>query len=66
MYANYHTHTPRCMHAVGEEREYIEAAIKHKFSVLGFSDHVPQPYREGVVSGFRLRLVLVDYFFSTL
>jgi histidinol-phosphatase (PHP family) len=66
MYANYHTHTPRCMHAVGEEREYIEAAIKHKFSVLGFSDHVPQPYPDGVVSGIRMRMDQVEDYVSTL
>ncbi len=66
MYANYHTHTPRCMHAVGEEREYIETAIKRHFSVLGFSDHVPQPYPEGVVSGIRMRMDQVDDYVSTL
>ena len=26
--ANYHAHTFRCQHAVGNERDYIEAAIK--------------------------------------
>ena len=26
--ANYHTHTYRCQHAYGSEREYIEAAIR--------------------------------------
>ena len=39
MYANYHTHTSRCNHAEGTEREYIEAAIKAGFRVLGFADH---------------------------
>ena len=28
MLANYHTHTIRCKHAVGSEREYIESAIE--------------------------------------
>ena len=28
MLANYHTHTYRCRHAVGEDREYVEAAIR--------------------------------------
>jgi histidinol-phosphatase (PHP family) len=37
--ANYHTHTVRCHHAAGTEREYIEAAIKAGFRVLGFADH---------------------------
>lgn len=44
MKANYHTHTVRCNHAVGEEREYIEAAVQSGLNVLGFSDHTPQPY----------------------
>lgn len=43
MKTNYHTHTPRCGHAWGDEREYIEAAIGQKYSVLGFSDHCPWP-----------------------
>ena len=51
MLANYHTHTVRCKHAVGSEREYIEAAIANGFKILGFSDHTPWPYPEGVTSG---------------
>ncbi len=35
MIANYHTHTPRCHHAGGSEREYIENAIKAGFCELG-------------------------------
>ena len=41
--ANYHTHTYRCRHAYGSEREYIEAAIRMGIAELGFSDHVPCP-----------------------
>ena len=26
---NYHTHTPRCNHAVGSEEEYVEKAIEY-------------------------------------
>ncbi len=39
---NLHTHTTRCRHAVGEDREYVEAAIKAGFKTLGFADHCPQ------------------------
>ena len=46
MIANYHTHTWRCMHASGTEREYVEAAIKGGLSILGFSDHAPTPYED--------------------
>ncbi|MFV0381812.1 MAG: PHP domain-containing protein [Breznakia sp.] len=38
---NYHTHTKRCGHAIGEDEEYIEAAIAAGFKTLGISDHIP-------------------------
>lgn len=37
---NYHTHTKRCGHAVGEDVEYVLGAIANGYKVLGFSDHV--------------------------
>ena len=42
MIANYHTHTPRCRHAEGSEREYVENALKRGLKIFGFSDHTPQ------------------------
>ena len=47
MKANYHTHTARCGHAEGTDEAYLTAAIKAGYDVLGFSDHVPYPYRSG-------------------
>ena len=44
--ANYHTHTYRCQHAGGTEREYIEKAIEVGIKKLGFSDHVPCPFKD--------------------
>ena len=41
MYFNYHTHTKRCNHAVGSEREYVESAIQNGLKILGISDHAP-------------------------
>ena len=41
MLVNLHTHTPRCRHARGSERDYIEAALRGGMEVLGFSDHAP-------------------------
>lgn len=38
---NYHTHTYRCKHASGSDEEYVLAAIKAGYKVLGFSDHAP-------------------------
>ncbi len=54
MFANYHTHTPLCRHASGSVREYIEAAINAGIKKLGFSDHAPQFYDGGFVSGIRM------------
>ena len=45
MTANYHTHTKRCLHAIGEDREYVERAIAEGIKILGFSDHAPMPYK---------------------
>ncbi len=39
---NYHTHTSRCGHAVGTDEEYVQAAIKAGYRILGFSDHGPK------------------------
>ena len=55
MKANYHTHTPRCHHASGTEREYVECAIRGGLKLLGFSDHSPQFFPEGYYSDFRMR-----------
>ncbi len=55
MAMNYHTHTPRCHHATGSERAYIEEAIKAGMPVLGFSDHTPYPFDKGYYSNFRMR-----------
>ena len=64
--ANYHTHTPRCKHAEGSEREYIEAAIANGFKTLGFSDHTPQPFDDGFVSGIRMDMEELDGYVDTL
>lgn len=43
---NYHTHTTRCHHAQGEDREYVEAAIRKGLKTLGFSDHAPYLFKD--------------------
>ena len=43
MFANYHTHTTRCNHAAGTDREYVEYAIRSGIKILGFADHTPLP-----------------------
>lgn len=66
MLANYHTHTKRCQHAVGEDREYVEAAIEAGLQILGFADHCPWIYpKKEFVSGIRMKPNEVDgYFYS--
>ena len=66
MKANYHTHTFRCNHAYGTEREYIENAIKEGLQVLGFSDHVPMPYKDGWYSPIRMKPELLTDYVETL
>ena len=56
MKANYHAHTPRCGHARGTEREYVEAAVKAGIKIFGMADHSPYPLKEGYISGMRMRL----------
>lgn len=55
MKTNYHTHTPRCNHAIHDERAYVETALESGFKILGFADHAPYPYGGGYVSPMRMR-----------
>ena len=62
---NYHTHTRRCMHAEGADEDYVKAAIRGGFDVLGFSDHAPFPFASGFVSPIRMTMdELPDYLSS--
>jgi len=65
MIANYHTHTTRCKHAIGTEREYIETAIEAGMKELGFSDHVPYRFPD-FVSGIRMAMEEVPDYVQTL
>ena len=65
MKVNYHTHTRRCMHAIGTEREYVESAIRAGFDVLGISDHVAYPFKGGYVSGVRMPMGEMDRYVQT-
>lgn len=54
MFCNYHTHTFRCGHATGTDREYVENAIKIGLKTLGFSDHAPYIFEDGYRSSMRM------------
>ena len=66
MKANYHTHTKRCGHAFGEDREFVEAAIEAGLEILGFADHGPWVYKNNYRSGIRLTPAEVDAYFYSL
>ena len=66
MLANYHTHTYRCGHAIGEDREYVEAAIAAGYGILGFSDHCPWVFGDEYVSGIRMSAAETENYFSSL
>ncbi len=51
---NFHTHTMRCRHASGEDREYVENAIRGGIKTLGFSDHAPYVFKDDYYSTFRM------------
>lgn len=54
MIANYHTHTWRCRHADGTDREYVENAIASGLKILGFSDHSPCIYPHGYEATYKM------------
>lgn len=63
---NYHTHTFRCSHADGTEREYIETALKNGIRKMGFSDHIAFAFPDGHESHYRVPVKDVGEYFSTL
>ncbi len=54
MIANYHTHTSRCHHAVGQDEEYVQSAITAGLQILGFSDHTPYFFSNNYCSKVRM------------
>ena len=65
MIANYHTHTPRCNHATGREREYVDSALKAGLEILGFSDHSPCIFPGEYYSWYRMRPEELDGYART-
>lgn len=66
MLSNFHTHTFRCQHASGEDKEYVEAAIQSGLKVLGFSDHCPWLFPDGYISRIRMTPAQLDNYFSSI
>ena len=66
MTVNLHTHTARCGHATGTDREYVEAAIAQGLTTLGFADHMPFVFPDGYESGFRIPMAEAEDYMSSL
>lgn len=66
MIVNLHTHTPRCRHAVGNEQEYVKAAIAAGFEALGFSDHTPYWFPGDYYSHMRMYPDELDNYAETI
>ena len=43
MKTNYHIHTFRCGHAIGDIEDYVKQAVSEGFTQIGFADHTPLP-----------------------
>ena len=65
MKRNYHTHTPLCGHATGTVDEYVRKAIEGGLTVLGFSDHTPYTYPDGISSPSKMSLAETPLYFET-
>jgi len=63
---NFHTHTARCGHASGTEKEYIETAIAGGIRTMGFSDHIPLAYGDGHEDTWRIPLSQAKDYVDTL
>ncbi len=63
---NYHTHTYRCGHATGTEREYIEKAIASGIKKMGFSEHIPLVLPDGTEYYYRLKTAQKEDYIKTL
>lgn len=63
---NFHTHTTRCKHADGADRDYVLAAIENGFTTLGFSDHGPFPFGDGYTSRIRMTMDELDGYLASI
>ena len=66
MQTNYHTHTTRCGHASGTDREILEAAVGVGITELGISEHLPGNFFDlDTKTGYRLRCDAIEEYVNT-
>lgn len=66
MTVNLHTHTYRCHHATGTERQYIQKAIENGIKHMGFSEHSPFREPNGTEQPHRLSMMDAPLYFESL
>ncbi|MBQ9086599.1 MAG: histidinol-phosphatase [Clostridia bacterium] len=66
MTVNLHTHTFRCSHAKGTERDYIERALANGITRMGFADHAPFAFPDGSEEWYRVPMAQATEYVSTL
>lgn len=66
MTVNLHTHTYRCHHATGTERQYIQKAIENGITHMGFSDHSPFMEPNGHEQAHRVSVMDAPLYFQSL
>lgn len=62
--SNYHTHTKRCGHALGDDEDYVQGALELGLTELGFSDHVP--FKGLPFEGMRQDYEMLDGYLSSI
>lgn len=65
MKVNLHTHTSRCLHALGTDEEYVLAALEAGYTTLGFGDHTPFPYANGYENGDKMLVSQLEDYISS-
>lgn len=57
---NYHTHTYLCNHAMGTPEEYVLKAIDSGIVRMGFSDHMPHRFKNGLEAHYRVPVSMAE------
>ncbi len=53
--ADYHSHTPLCLHAEGEPEAFVEQALALGMHAYGIADHAPMPREREPFDNWRMR-----------
>ncbi len=53
--ADYHSHTPLCLHAEGEPEAFVERALAMGLQAYGIADHAPMPPQQEPFDAWRMR-----------